>query len=179
MKLSIKATNGDKNYDYTITREEWLKLTGLAFDAEVQGQKEAKTETKKAGGCVSGFLHAYGVTTEKDTKSMEAGNDSAFPNALYTLHLKGAAAPILTGATHAECVKLKESKGQEGDIFPEDCGDFDATSWLVAWNHSTGRGSNIEGRQKTYDLKAAEMRADGLSEEKIIRYLGKRPEVKA
>lgn len=140
MKLSIKATNGDKNYDYTISREEWLKLAGLAFDIEVQGQKDAKSETKKAGGCVSGFLHAYGVTTEKDTKSMEAGNDSAFP---------------------------------------ADDSDFDATAWLVAWNHSTGRGSNIEGRQKTYDAKAAEMRADGLSEEKILRYLGKRPEVKA
>jgi len=140
MKLSIKATNGDKNYDYVISRDEWLKLAGLAFDAEVQGQKEAKKETVKAGGCVSGFLHAYGVTTEKDTKSMEAGNDSAFP---------------------------------------PDNGDFEATYWLVAWNHSTGRGSNIEGRQKTYDLKAAEMRNDGLSEEKILRYLGKRPELKA
>ena len=139
MRLSIKATNGDKNYDYTITKEEWLKLAGLAFDAEVQGQKEAKKETVKAGGCVSGFLHAYGVTTEKDGKSMESGNDSAFP---------------------------------------DDDGEFEATAWLVAWNHSTGRGSNIEGRQKTYDLKAAEMRADGLSEEKIVRYLGKRPEVK-
>ena len=140
MKLSIKATNGDKNYDYTISKEEWLKLASLAFDAEVQGQREAKKETVKAGGCVSGFLHAYGVTTEKDVKSMEAGNDSAFPL---------------------------------------DDGEFEATAWLVAWNHSTGRGSNIEGRQKTYDLKAAEMRADGLSEEKIVRYLGKRPEVKA
>lgn len=179
MKLNIKAENGGKFYDYTITKEEWLKLAGLAFDAELQGQKDAKTETKKAGGCVSGFLHAYGVTTDKDEKSKAAGNDSAFPNLLYTLHLKGAAAPILENATYEECLETKNGKNQEGDIFPTDCGDFDSTAWLVAWNHSTGRGSNIEGRQKTYDAKAAEMRADGLSEEKILRYLGKRPEVKA
>lgn len=140
MKLSIKAENGGKFYDYTITKAEWVRLAELAFDAEVQGQKEAKTETKKAGGCVSGFLHAYGVTTEKDEKSKAAGNDSAFP---------------------------------------ETDGEFEATYWLVAWNHSTGRGSSLEGRQKTYDLKAKEMREDGLSEEKILRYLGKRPEGKA
>lgn len=78
-RLNIKAENGGKFYDYTITKEDWLKVTGSAFDAELQAQREAKKETVKAGGCVSGFLHAYGVTTAHDEKSTAAGNPSAFP----------------------------------------------------------------------------------------------------
>jgi hypothetical protein len=121
MKLSIKATNGDKNYDYTISKEEWMKLAGLAFDAEVQGQKEAKTETKKAGGCVSSFLHAYGVTTELDARSIEAGNDSAFP---------------------------------------EDDGDLEATCWLVAWNHSSGRKQTYESKLAQWEKKVTALAKD-------------------
>lgn len=148
MKLSIKAENGGKFYDYTIDKSEWLKLADLAFEAELTSQREAKRETKKAGGCVSGFLHAYGVTTDHDVKSIEAGNPSAFP---------------------------------------ETDGDFEADYWLVAWNHSTGRGSSIEGRQAAWDKKFASIKADfmdlGASEEKAtekaLQHAGKRPEAKA
>lgn len=133
MKLSIKAENGGKFYDYTITKAEWLKLAELAFDAEVQGQKEAKKETVKAGGCVSGFLHAYGVTTEKDEKSMSAGNDSAFP----------------TGAT---------SKDAEGKETVDD--EFSHVNWLVAWNHSTGRSTSYESRLAAWEKKVTALMAD-------------------
>ena len=60
---------------------------------------------------------------------------------------------------------------------------WDQKKALAAFEHrlerKSGGGFSIETRQKTYDTKADEMRADGLSEEKITRYLGKRPEAKA
>ncbi len=65
MKLIIKAENGGVTHNYAIEKDTFLALIEQAFTAEVEGQSAWKKEPVKAGGCVSGFLHAYGVTQKK------------------------------------------------------------------------------------------------------------------
>lgn len=65
MKLIVKAENGGVFHNYKIEKDIFLALVDKAFDAEVEGQKAWKKVPVKAGGCVSGFLHAYNVTEKK------------------------------------------------------------------------------------------------------------------
>jgi len=77
MKLIIKAENGGVTHNYAIEKDTFLALIEQAFTAEVEGQTAWKKEPVKAGGCVSGFLHAYGVTQKK----VEDSGIQVFPTA--------------------------------------------------------------------------------------------------
>lgn len=138
--LKIKATSGDKSYNFHLSKEEWMKLTSRVFDEELAYQSSLKDEPMKMGGSMSGFLLAYGVTTEKDRKSQDAGNASAYPGT-----------------------------GEE----------FTAEEWLTAYNHSEGRASSLESRQRKWDEKAGQLRSLNVPEAVILSAIGKRPEAKA
>lgn len=138
--LKIKATSGDKSYNFRLPKAEWMKLVEKVYDEELTYQASLKDEPMKMGGSMSGFLLAYGVTTEKDRKSQDAGNASAYPG--------------------------------NGD-------EFTADEWMTAYNHSEGRASSLESRQKKWDEKAGQLRSLNVPEAVILSAIGKRPEAKA
>ena len=74
MKLNIKAANGGKFYNYTITREVYLGLAGQIYDLSVA---KSKSDNAKSGALVSQSLHAYGCTGERET----AYGEAVFPEA--------------------------------------------------------------------------------------------------
>ena len=79
--MTIKTTSGGTvgvkdsgtAFEYTIEKETFLKLVGTVFDRE---EEDYKPENVKAGGMVSQFLHAYGVSATK----MEKSGLNPFPN---------------------------------------------------------------------------------------------------
>jgi hypothetical protein len=77
--LKIKAENGGKSYQFTITKESLLELVGQAFDDEVKEQESWKKEPVKAGGFVSGLLLAYGVTTDKANRYEAESGEQVYP----------------------------------------------------------------------------------------------------
>jgi len=72
--MTIKTTSGGTvgvkdsgtAFEYGIEKAVFLKLVETAFDRE---EEDYKPENVKAGGMVSQFLHAYGVSATKMEKS--------------------------------------------------------------------------------------------------------------
>lgn len=65
MKLIVKAENGGVFHNYTIEKDIFLALCEKVFEGELDGQQAWKKIPVKAGGAVSGFLHAYNVHEKK------------------------------------------------------------------------------------------------------------------
>lgn len=70
IKTTSGATRGVKDsgttFEYYIEKETLLSLVGQVFDREVE---DYSPEHETAGGAVSQFLHAYGVSADKMQKS--------------------------------------------------------------------------------------------------------------
>lgn len=70
IKTTSGATRGVKDsgttFEYGIEKEVFLSLVGQVFDREVE---DYDSEHETAGGAISQFLHAYGVSADKMEKS--------------------------------------------------------------------------------------------------------------
>jgi uncharacterized protein YfcZ (UPF0381/DUF406 family) len=195
IKTTSGATRGVKDsgttFEYYIEKETFLALVGRIFDREVE---DYSSEHETAGGAVSQFLHAYGVSADKLEKSGvpafpavwlkdEDGRDLAWDEVYAVDEMSEEAVAKLTEkerGVYEEGLEVQADKfiALRDERIKMEFGPAHIEKWFEALDFKTPRAKKavvpLVERQTKWDATCAKM-SPFMSMEEIIEALGKRP----
>lgn len=193
--MKIKTTSGGTrgqagtgmNFAYEIEKETFLSIIGEVFKREAE---DYKPENVKAGGMISQFLHAYGVSAEKLEKSGiaafplpwpldEEGKPESWESVYSVPEISAEDYEKLTDeqkeALESEAERLI---GLRDERLAMTFGKWHAGEWFKAIDFETPRAAKVkvplEERQAKWDGLSNKM-SQFMSTAEIEEAIGKRP----